>query len=657
MEQLLPLASSTLKNIERLDKGRLLDPLSSTLFYYIIIRFSSNDASFLKIQGGWKMFLQIMDLTTPILQVTGTTLAPQDLVVNYKVLKGISGSEKQIDILDTLITRCVKTKLPSEAARLKRELKKLSMSPFVVNSLLGRYSTRPKIKSVREARAIKRRMMQETLQESSKKEMEENWLKIGLVVEFVGVMEDLKDPWLLLKPLSLPLKHSLEIDSYEVDIFQQQILSVLHHLITKSISQTNRKDFLTYLDESIVSCCVQCIRQSVNPDTHRRALLILALLSDFFPEKVLHNIMAIFTFMGNSLLRRDDAYSFQVIHETISSIVPTLIKTESSDPTCLLKKLAQVTQVFVDALPDLADHRKLPLFSQLAETLGVSQYLWLVMVLIADSCVLKVGEPKGVPVNIQFALLLYCQFSVIDQLKASFEILNFACNLPIDEDRLRKKKTDSYITNVINLTIHSLKQLYQLKYSCIGLLGHLISSERFVGQVYELEKEDNADLITFQSLLQQILEKALHYVQFVSTHEELHRGTSMGKFWLDIQRKLMDLVHSVNSLLPPASFLEIIRKLLRSDIPIIRTRAIEFLASKLQPDSKFFSVDDADELSGFLSILLCVVEKSKETVDNKQLAMYTLQLLIRFLGRNVDSSLILPALQSSIQFISCNSGK
>lgn len=43
-------------------------------------------------------------------------------------------------------------------------------------------------------------------------------------------------------------------------------------------------------------------------------------------DVVMHNMMSIFTFMGTSLLRRDDSYSFQVIHQTIQSIVPTLIK-------------------------------------------------------------------------------------------------------------------------------------------------------------------------------------------------------------------------------------------------------------------------------------------------------------------------------------------
>lgn len=41
---------------------------------------------------------------------------------------------------------------------------------------------------------------------------------------------------------------------------------------------------------------------------------------------MLHNIMAIFTFMGSSILRQDDAYSFQVISKIVDTIIPILVK-------------------------------------------------------------------------------------------------------------------------------------------------------------------------------------------------------------------------------------------------------------------------------------------------------------------------------------------
>lgn len=39
--------------------------------------------------------------------------------------------------------------------------------------------------------------------------------------------------------------------------------------------------------------------------------------------------MPIFTFMGSSVLRQDDAYSFQIISKIVETIVPVLIKVQN----------------------------------------------------------------------------------------------------------------------------------------------------------------------------------------------------------------------------------------------------------------------------------------------------------------------------------------
>ena len=106
---------------------------------------------------------------------------------------------------------------------------------------------------------------------------------------------------------------------------------------------------------------VQCIRLSQNPQTHHHALLLLSTAATIFPvsfslplslsslpflslplvvhansllsahttsyakNRVLHNIMPIFTFMGAHLLHQDDQYSFQVITKTIDTVIPPLI--------------------------------------------------------------------------------------------------------------------------------------------------------------------------------------------------------------------------------------------------------------------------------------------------------------------------------------------
>ena len=54
---------------------------------------------------------------------------------------------------------------------------------------------------------------------------------------------------------------------------------------------------------------------SDNPQTFHQALLLISSLAHLAPEAVLRNVMPIFTFMGSSVLHRDDEYSFKVVQK------------------------------------------------------------------------------------------------------------------------------------------------------------------------------------------------------------------------------------------------------------------------------------------------------------------------------------------------------
>lgn len=43
-------------------------------------------------------------------------------------------------------------------------------------------------------------------------------------------------------------------------------------------------------------------------------------------NQVMHNIMAIFTFMGSSVARLDDEHSVKIVTQVVDTIVPALVK-------------------------------------------------------------------------------------------------------------------------------------------------------------------------------------------------------------------------------------------------------------------------------------------------------------------------------------------
>lgn len=70
---------------------------------------------------------------------------------------------------------------------------------------------------------------------------------------------------------------------------------------------------------------------------------------------MLHNVMPIFTFMGASVVRKDDSYSFEVITKTLDTVIPALIQV--CDYCSALVLMALVDNILLDLL-DSSDDMK-----------------------------------------------------------------------------------------------------------------------------------------------------------------------------------------------------------------------------------------------------------------------------------------------------------
>ena len=225
--------------------------------------------------------------------------------MNHKFFVNIQKSEVQAELWMILVHRVAISDNPKEARQLRKALRKINLEASLIVSQIEKLDLIPKSSSLKQARAKKK----VKLNDDNGADMDIVWRKLGLILELVTVMNGLGKAWLLIHPLCQCLKTSFSYETATIELVQQQILTALHHLIELSFSELS-KDSWNEIKLNI-ECIVQCIRSTVNPDTQRRALLVLSYGAKLDPQIVLHNIMTIFTFMGTSLLRRDDAYSFQ----------------------------------------------------------------------------------------------------------------------------------------------------------------------------------------------------------------------------------------------------------------------------------------------------------------------------------------------------------
>lgn len=175
---------------------------------------------------------------------------------------------------------------------------------------------------------------------------------------------------------------------------------------------------------------VNAVKTSTNPQTFQQALLLLARVSSLAPEPVLHNVMPIFTFVGSTVLQRDDAYSFTVVERTTKSIVPGLVaslKERISVPSShlhLLREARSFVRIFTDAATHVPRHRRQVFFKLLVEVLGPDEFLSAICMLLVDRAAYKVTKQPSeeVVATLHLPLAIMQAHSAVLQLKAMNQI-------------------------------------------------------------------------------------------------------------------------------------------------------------------------------------------------------------------------------------------
>ena len=155
-----------------------------------------------------------------------------------------------------------------------------------------------------------------------------------------------------------------------------------------------------------VEVIVQCIRSpNATRQSNRNALNIVNVAAEVAPKAVLPNVMSIFTFVGQYLLRRDDGFSLQMLEATLDAVVPVLVADSGENATmdlssaendhdhglevarkllCVNRNVAHALRVFVDAAPHIPAHRKMTIFKHLMGRLENQNALWSLVVIALE---------------------------------------------------------------------------------------------------------------------------------------------------------------------------------------------------------------------------------------------------------------------------------
>lgn len=252
--------------------------------------------------------------------------------------------------------------------------------------------------------------------------------------------------------------------------FKSQIQSGMSYLLSLvlgsllAIVNRSRESGKPQFDTSVVRAdlVVDCVRTTESPQVQNVALLLVAGLSSVAPELVLHSVMPIFTFMGSSVLRKDDDYSVSVIDQTIDQVVPALIQSLRNQKRDIVSGTSELLLSFTAAFEHIPSHRRLRLFHALITKLGTQDFLFAVLAMLAnryatdkDVLTLMTGLVSDASPTVE--LTTYCKYMnlVSDSIAPKPGISQILLGIGSDDGREPPKVAVDLLNDLAHLFKHS----------------------------------------------------------------------------------------------------------------------------------------------------------------------------------------------------------
>ncbi|KAL6253388.1 snoRNA-binding rRNA-processing protein utp10 [Rhinocladiella similis] len=130
---------------------------------------------------------------------------------------------------------------------------------------------------------------------------------------------------------------------------------------------------------------IDCARSSENPQVQSIALLLAASLASLAPDRILHTIMPIFTFMGHGILAKEDERSIYVTNQAIDQIIPSLVTTlKKQDANNLVLSTSSLLSSFVTAYDHIPQHRRNTFYQRLLNRLGAEDFAFALIALLVS---------------------------------------------------------------------------------------------------------------------------------------------------------------------------------------------------------------------------------------------------------------------------------
>ncbi|KAM8716313.1 hypothetical protein ACLKA7_003231 [Drosophila subpalustris] len=647
---LLPLGRSTLDKIVKGDTDQLeqLTWPYSDIYCAVIERFegvvglrvlTEQPEAWQLIEASFKQhttYVQLEQKLQPLPCVLLNALTPE----TFEQLQG----KHKVALLQLIVVAATLSDNDSIFLAAHRLLKRCTIDCKELTTMLGDMCSRSTRKT-----PVRRRGA-----ENSKLDLTcDSWKQGMTLLELLEHKKQLVGAELLIPPLFELLQVCLTLEEHSAAEYPKQlILSSLLHCC--DVSQAAGVQLATVLPERCfrIEQVVQCLRNTQNPQTQQHALLFLTRCAALYPQQVLHKIVEIFTFVGSTVARHDDAFSLHIIKNVVETIIPTLLLHSDIQRDRLV---IPVLKVFADICTDVPVHRRLTLYETLFSVLNPGEHLWQFLCIVLESQMLleqahqtpQGQKGKGLKVldksRLEFVRdlsLMFTEPSIL--LHTCINLLDYLAKLPLSKEAQAATSggTISPEHQLFDVRTRTYRQLRHYKYLIMDYLSGLSSSVEFQEK---LANPNAQQLQQLKPLYQSFILKTLSYVALVNNVLQVSSNTpSLEKYWRVLSNHVHDVLDNAIGLLSPEYFLSVITELLQHELIHVRIKVLDLLVTKLLPPSEYFTTCEAlhfgilfEPLGGIVDgILDATGGSSAQQAQLQQTALHALQLLANLHGRD-----------------------
>ncbi|KAL6526925.1 hypothetical protein OROGR_016015 [Orobanche gracilis] len=368
---------------------------------------------------------------------------------------------------------------------------------------------------------------------------------------------------------------------------QQTLLLTVEDISVSIGNDIIQKDINHIFDLPLLVSCACSSRDAI---TRNHAFSLITALVKIIPDKVLDHFLDILTAIGECTVTQWDSYSQRVFEGLLSAIIPCwLSKNNNTD---------ELLQIFVNVLPQVAEHRRFTIIGHLLRTLGEAQSLGPMLFLLFRSLTSRKNELGLLVNNHSFDQIT---FVITKQWEYEFSVLlcnQYSCTIWLPSLILALQK----ILNDPSSVDTCMQMLVTMQFVSDKLRDPKLSNK------LELDEDD------IQAMVGELMEQLVYHLQMVGVNEKYVGFPASVKS--ELKEYIRAVLRTLTKDLPPSAYFKVITKLIIHGDRNVRKKALGLLCEAVKDLATNAKSEKKGSTSSLRSLWLHLNEDSLESFEN-----------------------------------------